>query len=176
MSDPIQNIMRALYWAGTRIAISPSGVIELSGKQPPTELTDEIRATKDALLARMQEQEIGKGQDQYIGALPFRYTVPTCCLADKHCRRRGLCPDHLHGHRCGTDEPEDAGQQCTEDDLIERTAQNIMSLTSPQFFELTQELLDASPDGPYFETDTTAWVIALTTLMALAQPEEVAAA
>lgn len=133
-------------------------------------------SNRDALLTRMQEQNIGQGQDQYAGALPFRYTVPACCLAGPHCKRRGLCLDHLYGRRCGTNEPEDAGRYWAEDELIDQTAQNILSLTSPQFFELTQELLDASPDDPYFSTDTTAWVIALTKMMALVQHGEVSAA
>lgn len=181
MSDPIQDIMRQLYWAGTRIAMSASGGIELTGEQPPQALMDAVKANRDALLARMRDQEIGHGQDRYPNAPPFRYTVPHCCLADKHCRRRGLCPEHLHGRRCGTNTPEDSDQEATEDEamddaVIGQTAQNIMALSGTQFFELTQELLSASPNDPNIEIDTAAWLVAMARLMTETYREGVLAA
>jgi hypothetical protein len=166
MSDPVQNIMRQLCKAGTRISISPDGGIRLSGTQPTPELLQVVKANKDALLARMRAQGIGTGTDQYRNALPFSYTVPEWCFADKHCRRYGLCHEHLSYCRCGTDEPEDLPQVPGDGypDLGE-TVSNILALNSPELFQLAQELVLTPPTDPHFEHDTTAFLIALSVLM-----------
>jgi hypothetical protein len=116
MSDPIQDIMRQLFKCGTRISISPDGGIRLTGSQPSPELMEEARSNKDGLVSRMRDQQIGERQDQYRNALPFRYTVPRSCIADRHCRRYGLCTEHLDHRRCASDEHEDSWMESTENE------------------------------------------------------------
>lgn len=108
--------MRQLFKSGTQISFSPDGGIRLTGRQPSPELTGEVRSNKVELLARMRDQQIGEGQDQYRNAPPFVSTVPDCCIADRHCRRYGLCAEHLDHRRCASDEHEDSVHEPAEDD------------------------------------------------------------
>ena len=100
----LMDLLRRLYTCGVIIEVTERGTLGLKGRTCPDELKAELKEHRDAILAILTAQGIGRAANS---GTQLKYAVP-CGITT--CRILGPCGQHLTLRPCGltTMLPDDA--------------------------------------------------------------------
>ncbi len=98
------ELLRRVYVSGATVEISERGTLGLKGHTCPEPLKAELKEHRDAILAILTAQGIGRAADS---GTQLKYAVP---CGNTTCRILGPCGQHLTLRPCGltTMLPDDA--------------------------------------------------------------------